>query len=432
MKNLINSIWPIGLSIFLLAGCSSGSSSKGDPVSIDNKIEIKESSLERNFNPTVETNQTNILVKNNNTFAFNMFKELQKDENENIFFSPYSISQALVMTYAGAKDNTKTQMASALHFDENDSKLHNTFNALDLHLNHSDENYTLSVANAIWPQKDFRFLESYLDTIKVNYGAKVRLMDYVNNTENSRKIINDWVEEKTHDRIKDLIPEGSISADTRLVLTNAIYFKGKWQKEFDKELTKDETFTLEDNSTIQTPLMHQIESFLYVENVNFQAIELPYKQDKSSMLVILPAKGKFQEVLTDINSTFDIASTNLKYKRINLKMPKFEFTTGLYDLSKHFVELGMSDAFDGNLADFSNMSGQKDLVISKILHKAFIKVDEKETEAAAATGVIANGTSIPILEEPIDLFVDRPFILFIKDQMTNQILFIGIIKKPKS
>ncbi len=431
MKKLISAILPIGLSIFLVAGCSSSSSSEVDPVSIESKIEMKESSLERNFNPVVDTNQTKALIKNNNDFAFDMFRELQKDQNENIFFSPYSISQALVMTYAGAKESTKTQMASALHFDANDSILHNAFNALDLHLNHSDENYTLSVANAIWPQKDFTFLESYLDNIKVNYGAKVRLMDYVNDTEGSRKIINDWVEEKTHDRIKDLIPEGSISANTRLVLTNAIYFKGKWQKTFDKELTKDETFTLEDNSTIQTPLMNQIDNFPYIENENFQAIELPYKQNRSSMLIILPTKGKFQEVLADINTTFDITSTNLEYKRVNLKMPKFEFTTGLYNLSRAFMQLGMSDAFDPNLADFSNMTGDKSLVISKILHKAFIKVDEKETQAAAATGVIAEITSAPIIEEPVDMFVNRPFILFIKDQTNNQILFMGIIKNPK-
>ncbi len=434
MKNLFSTILPIGLSILLFTGCSNSNNSPTTDTqeSIESKIDSIESNLQRSLTPNVDLNQTKELIQNNNIFAFNMFKELQKENNENIFFSPYSISEALVMTYAGAKGETKSQMASALHFDANDSKLHNSFNALDLHLNQSDENYTLSVANAIWPQKDFVFLSSYLDTLKVNYGAKIRLMDYKTNPEGSRQIINGWVEKKTHDRIKDLIPEGSIEENTRLVLTNAIYFKGKWQKEFDKDHTKEDIFTLEDNSTIQIPLMNQTEYFSFNQNENFQAIDLLYKGDKSSMVIILPREGKFQEVLKDINNSFESVIKNWNRKKVNLKMPKFEFTTDVYDLQKPFVELGMVDAFDPNLADFSGITGTKELVISKIVHKAFIKVDEKETEAAAATGVIANVTSVPISVDPIDMFIDRPFIFFIKDQTNDQILFIGIMKNPKS
>lgn len=389
-------------------------------------FEVAGSKLNRDLNPSVSQTQLTELANNNNDFAFDMFSKLQTSESGNIFFSPYSISEALVMTYAGAKGDTKTQMASVLNFNADDTALHNSFNALDLHLNHTEDNYKFSVANSLWAQKDYKFLDSYLDTIKVNYGADVSLLNFAE-SEKSRGIINSWVEDKTHQKIKNLIPQGVLSHNTKLVLTNAVYFKGQWIDKFEESATKEGTFTLLDASTKQTAFMYQAKEFFYSENTNYQAVNLPYIGDRTSMLVVLPKNGKFNEVLTNVKDTYQDILQNLTSKDVGLKMPKFEFTTGIYELNQHFQTLGMVQAFD-SAADFSGMTGDDDLYIKSILHKAFIKVDETGTEAEAATAVVVNDKFGGVLD-PIEMLVNRPFIFFIKDVKSGQVLFMGVVKE---
>ena len=425
-KILRSTLFSTGLALLLIGCNDSSSTTKPTP----DTTEVTESKLTRELNPQATIEQQKELAKNNNDFAFDMFAKLQETQKGNLFFSPYSISEALVMTYAGAKGETKSQMATALHFDSDESKLHTTFNALDLHLNYNSDDYTLSVANSLWPQKDYTFLKSYLDTIKLNYGADLKLLDYANDTDGSRQTINRWVEEKTEDRIKNLIPKDSLSPLTRLVLVNAIYFKGQWIDKFEAYNTKDETFTLEDGSTITTPLMQQSSHFKYSESETYQSIELNYEGFRTSMVVVLPKEGLTLNLYNDIKESYNKIIDEATSKKVNLKLPKFEFATDVYNLKKPFKALGMIDAFGDN-ADFSAMTGRPELSIGKIVHKAFIKVDENGSEAAAATAVIMAPTSMPpVEEEPVDMFVNRPFIFFIKDRESGQILFMGVIKEP--
>jgi serpin B len=389
---------------------------------------ITQSNLKRDLSPQASKQQIKTLTLNNNKFAFKMFEKLHKPEVENLFFSPYSISEALVMTYAGAKGETKNEMADVLHFEENDDLLFKSFNALDLDLSFDDGNYTLSVINALWPQKNYEFLDSYLDTIMVNFGAKLRNLDYANKPEESRIIINDWIEDKTKQRIKDLIPKKSITPLTRFVITNAIYFKAKWRKEFSKHITKEEDFTNINGQIKKVFMMNQDEQFKYKESDIYQVAEFPYKKDKSSMLIVFPKEGKYEQVIQNLESVYADSLDLSLYHHLDVKMPKFEFTTKNYSLVKHFKELGMVKAF--NDANFSNMSDKENLQISEIIHKAFIKVDEEGSEAVAATTVLLKVTGgVVTLDKPIKFHLNRPFIFFIKDQKSDQILFMGTFTK---
>ena len=425
MRHIATIFLPIGLSFILLTGCTEDS--KNDTSSNSN-ITTLESNLTRNLTPEVSHDELLTLADSNNQFAFTLFDKLYDNETGNIFFSPYSITEALAVVYAGANGDTKTEMASVLNFDINqEEQLHNRFNGLDLHLNQNDENYTFEVANAMWPQKDFPVLDSYLNTIKVNYGANVKTLDYVNQTEASRIAINNWVEEKTHERIKDIIPKGEIDETTLLVLTNAVYFKGRWQSEFYEDDTKNATFTAEDGSTHEIAFMNQRELYYqYFKTDNYQAINVPYQKNRSSMLIILPDEGAFSNAINNIERIYRQTQENMTSKNIALKMPKFEFHTPLYNIKEYLKMLGMNQPFLAS-ADFSNLSNTT-LKIDAVLHKAFIKVDEKGTEATAATVVIdANVTKPP---EPIVFNINRPFIFFIKDTLSGQILFMGVMRTP--
>ena len=425
MRHIATIFLPIGLSFILLTGCTEDS--KNDTSSNSN-ITTLESNLARNLAPQVSHDELLTLADSNNQFAFTLFDKLYDNETGNIFFSPYSITEALAVVYAGANGDTKTEMASVLNFDINqEEQFHNRFNGLDLHLNQNDENYTFEVANAMWPQKDFPVLDSYLNTIKVNYGANVKTLDYVNQTEASRIAINNWVEEKTHERIKDIIPKGEIDETTLLVLTNAVYFKGRWQSEFYEDDTKNATFTAEDGSTHEIAFMNQRELYYqYFKTDNYQAINVPYQKNRSSMLIILPDEGAFSNAINNIERIYRQTQENMTSKNIALKMPKFEFHTPLYNIKEYLKMLGMNQPFLAS-ADFSNLSNTT-LKIDAVLHKAFIKVDEKGTEATAATVVIdANVTKPP---EPIVFNINRPFIFFIKDTLSGQILFMGVMRTP--
>ncbi len=416
------------LAIGIFIGCSSNkSASINDGITESTDFPVASSKLSRNLNPKVTNRELKKLATDNNSFAFNMFSKLYETESGNLFFSPYSISEALVMTYAGAKGNTKTEMANVLNFNGDEVVLHNSFNALDLHLNHEEDSYILSVANSLWAQKDYSFVKSYLDGIKVNYGANISLLNFAD-SEKSRETINSWVSNKTHQKIKDLVPIGALNDKTKLVLTNSVYFKAQWLHNFIDSYTKDATFNLLDGTTKQTPFMSQARNFLYSQTDNYQAIDLPYVGERTSMLVILPKENKFQDVVTDIKNIYKQILVDLNESAVHLKMPKFEFTTGVYTLKDHFKALGMIEAFDSG-ADFSGMSSMNDLYIEEILHKAFIKVDEKGTEAAATTSVVINEKFGGVFD-PIEMLIDRSFIFFIKDLKSEQILFAGVVKDP--
>jgi serpin B len=384
--------------------------------------------------PKVPETDLKGLVDGNNEFAFNLYQSLMKEEG-NIFYSPYSISLALAMTYAGALGDTEQQMADTLRFKLSQDRLHPAFNGLDIELESrgkgaqgkDEEGFRLHIVNAIWGQKDYHFIPAFLDVLAENYGAGLRTLDFANSPEESRLIINDWVSEQTEGRIEDLIPQGMIDILTRLVLTNAIYFNAAWDYPFNEKATEDGPFYLLDGSKIDVPMMSQAESFGYAEGNNYQAVELPYDGNELSMIVLVPNRGQFGVFEGSLNtSRVKAIIDDLKQKQVNLTMPKFEFESE-FDLSETLAAMGMPIAFS-TAADFSGMTGGRDLYISDVVHKAFVSVDEAGTEAAAATAVIMKLTAAPA--EPVEMKVDRPFIFLIRDIQTDTILFLGRVVDP--
>ena len=403
-----------------------------------------QSDKQRITSPVTSQADLAALVTGNNAFALDAYQTIKGDGN--MFFSPYSISIALAMTYAGARNSTEQQMADTLHFTLPQDRLHPAFNSLDLELSRrgigakgkDDKGFRLNIVNAIWGQEDFTFLKDYLDTLAENYGAGIRLLDFKNAPEPSRVTINDWVSDQTEGRIKDLISRGVINAGTRLVLTNAIYFNAAWQNAFEKGDTSDDTFHLLNGGEVTVPMMHQTERFTYDEGADYQAVQLPYDGRELSMVVLLPKEGRFTAVESSLDAAaVDAIVQNLSSKEVQLAMPKWEFTSS-FGLSSALKDMGMPVAFapplfDGcspGSANFLGMDGYCDLFISDVVHKAFIAVDETGTEAAAATGVIVGVTSVPMPEETVIMTVDRPFIFLIRDIETGTILFLGRVLNP--
>jgi len=374
-------------------------------------------------------------IKGNNKFALKLFHNLSKNSDENIFISPYSISTALAMTYGGAKGKTKEQMRKALFLSEDDLVLNNSFQYLIQSINelgNSNDNLELKTANAIWVDRSFKINEKYEELIRSKYFSEINGMDFANKPENSRIKINNWASENTENKINNLIPEGLISEETRLVLTNAIYFLADWQNQFKKRYTTKADFYLSSGKKIKIKMMYQNEHFRYTENEKMQIIELPYKNDRLSMLIFLPRStdsNNFDSLLT-INS-LNKNIQDLKTEKVRLFLPKFKFTyfSSLNDILK---EMGMKDAFTER-ADFSgiNKNKQEKLMISNVLHKAYIDVTETGTEAAAATAVTMKLTSALPTKKPIVFKADHPFIFIIWDDQTEQILFIGKLKHPE-
>jgi len=387
--------------------------------------------------PAVSQTDEATLVAGNDAFAFDVYKYLRAGDG-NIFFSPYSLSEVLAMTYGGARGNTEKEMAAALEFQLPQDKLHLAFDALDLALasrgqgakGKDQQPFRLHVVNAIWGQTGFDFLPSYLELLAENYGSGLRILDFQKNPESSRVAINNWVAQQTEQKIKDLIPEGSITDMTRLVLTNAIYFNAAWLNQFDKNSTKPGDFTLKNGSKVSVPMMHEQESFNYSSGDGYQVVELPYDGNELSMVILLPDQGKFDSFeasLTGQSVTGIIQG--MKSRTVQLSMPKFT-TEQSFGLKSALTSLGMKDAFAPGLADFSGMDGKKDLYIQDVVHKAFIAVDEAGTEAAAASGVIVGTTAVP--SDIVKLDINRPFIYLIHDIQTGTILFLGRVMNPST
>ena len=414
-----------------LAGCAGGSGAVGDrPTS-----KVVASEKERVIAPDVTAADVADLAESNSAFAFDLYQVLRRTEG-NLFYSPHSISVALAMTYAGARSDTELQMTETLRFVLPQEHLHPAFNSLDQELarrgegaeGKDEKGFRLNVVNAIWGQAGFGFLDEFLDVLAENYGAGLRVLDFVKEPEQSRVTINDWVSDQTEGRIEDLIPAGVIDTVTRLVLTNAIYFNAAWAYPFTPELTDDGPFHLLDGGEVTVPMMRQQDSLAFLDGGSLQAVELPYDGMELSMVILVPNTGEFERFEESLDASRVNAILNdLQYGKVALAMPKFEFDDS-FMLADALVELGMVDAF-GPGADFSGMTGDRELFISDVIHKAFVSVDEAGTEAAAATAVVMKLTA-EMPEEPVEVTVDRPFIFLIRDIQTGAVLFVGRVLDP--
>ncbi len=362
-----------------------------------------------------------------NGFAFDLYGRYAAGDG-NVLFSPYSISTALSMTYEGARGETADEMETVFGFLEDSSdrlpsvaRIYNT-------LNDADRDYALHTVNALWVQQGYPVVEDYIDAIEGYYGGDVNALDFVAEPEESRVTINHWVEERTNDRIKDLFPSGSIDADVRLVLTNAIYFKGDWLIEFDEEATGEEEFHVSPTETVTLDMMRlRGEAFNYAETGELQLLELPYTGEDVSMLILLPTEGSMAEVEAQLSpESLGEWIDSMEATAVNVQLPRFAFETK-YFMKEDLAEMGMPTAFTG-AADFSGMNAEDQLFIDKVIHQAFIEVNEKGTEAAAATGVSVKLTAA--VEPQITFNADHPFVFLIRDVDTGLIMFMGRVTDP--
>jgi serpin B len=419
----------ITIVLTILAGCACPGGGKPPGLSAQsNKARIK--------SPDVPAADQAELISGNNAFALDLYQYL-KDEEGNFFYSPYSISLALAITYAGARGETEQQMADTLHYTLSQDRLHPAFNWLDLELgsrgegakSKDGERFQLHIANTTWGQKDYAFLPEYLDTLAINYGAGMRLVDFVGDPEGSRVAINEWVSDQTEGRIQDLIPPDVIDSLTRLVLTNAIYFNGAWAEAFDETQTSDGVFHLPDGSQVTVPMMTHTASYGYAKGEGYQAVELPYDGGELSMVILLPDKDTFEAFENSLDAkTVDAAASGMMRQEATLTMPRFEIASD-FSLVDALATMGMPTAFSSG-ADFSGMDGTRELFIGEVLHKSFITVDEAGTEAAAATAVEMQLKGAAM--EPIGVTIDRPFFFFIRDIETGTILFVGRVVDPST
>jgi len=372
------------------------------------------------------------LARQNAAFALELYARL-KDRPGNLFFSPHSLSTALGMTYAGARGQTETQMAKVLKFARGPEPLHPAFRALQDSLNDPDQKrgFELQVANALWGQQGYAFLPDFLRLVEENYDGGLRQVDFRSATETARNTINAWVEEATRDKIKELLKQGVVDDRTRLVLTNAIYFKGDWANPFDKKLTSDRPFTVGPGRTVDTPMMRQTAEFRYMEDAQTQALELSYAGRALSMVALLPREtdglGALEADLAP--DRLNRRLQGLQTQRVSLFLPRFK-TTSEFSLVETLGAMGMADAF-GDRADFSGMNGRRDLFISAVVHKAYVDVNEEGTEAAAATGVAMSLKSM-VPSPPVVFRADHPFLFLIRHNPTGALLFLGRVVNPAS
>ncbi|MFZ2806679.1 MAG: serpin family protein [Desulfosalsimonadaceae bacterium] len=408
------------------------------------------SSLSYDAAPDYKASDMNAMIAGFSEFTVDFYHALRNDPakgGKNLFFSAYSIENALAMTWAGAKNQTAAQMATALNLTLPQDRFHPALNALNIDINSRDDQpppsgdaFALNLVNAVWSRIGYPFLPGYLDVIAENYNAGVRVLDFAGNPEPSRQTINQWVADQTHDKIKDLLPVGSISSFTAVVLTNAIYFKGSWYQKFDEALTAPGPFTRLDGTTVTAELMHRQDDTKYAHGDGFDVVELPYASpnfpeyaypQELSMLVIIPHAGEFAAVETSLDKArIDAIVSSLAMGTVAFTFPKFEFECET-KCKNILTGLGMGDAFDSSLADFSGMVNpvHSRPWIDEVYHKAFVAVDETGTEAAAATAVVMTDTAMPQI---VTISADKPFIFLIYDHITHAILFMGRVLDPES
>ena len=383
-------------------------------------------------NPQASAEAVRAAAASNNRFALALYQHLA-DTDGNLFFSPYSIYTALMMTYAGAAGMTAEQMKQALAVELPDSEIHAALNTLNLKLGQDSEfngkpAFAFNVANQLWGQKGFVLSEQFLNTLSAYYNADLKAVDFAD-SENARALINLWVAAQTNDRIKDLIPAGVLNALTRLVLTNAVYFKAAWMNQFDPALTSQGAFSLPDGSSAEVPMMHAERTMRAYVDEGLKAVELPYEGGTYSMVLLMPAQGSLPEFEKSLDAErFEAILNELSGAAVTLSMPKFKLESA-FGLSDAMKALGMVDAFEPGSADFSGMEATRSLYISDLLHKAYVDVNEEGTEAAAATAVVVGQTSMPAESYVIDF--DHPFLFFIRNIQTNTILFMGRLADPR-
>jgi serine protease inhibitor len=387
--------------------------------------------------PASSSDDVKAVAAGNNAFTADLYGKLVKAD-ENLFFSPYSISSALAMTYLGARGATADEMARTLHFTLRPGSLHPAYGALIRRLNSGGAggSFDLFVANRLWGQKGEKLLPVFLDDEEKYYGSKLVELDFRHNLEKSRITINTWVEQQTKDKIKELLARGTLLPDTPLVLTNAIYFKSAWAEAFDKKATRKEPFHVGKDKKVDVDMMHKVIQCRYGSMQDVALLEMPYTRHALSMIVLLPldiegirkleasltpdALGRMLAKLGDGDST--------PFQPVEVSLPKFK-TTGTFDLAATLQGMGMKSAF-GRGADFSGIDGGHSLFISKVIHKAFVDVDEQGTEAAAATAVVMARGCAPVKDKAITFRADHPFIFLIRHNESGAILFMGRFARP--
>lgn len=368
------------------------------------------------------------IVHSNSSFALDLYGKL-KNEQSNLFFSPWSISTVLAMTYAGARGDTGKEMSQVLQFNLDAEEIPPTFAKLIGELNgvRNKGNIQLSIANALWTDKNLKLLSSFVELARNNYHAEINYADFGGEPERARSQINNWVESQTNSKIKDLIKPGMLDSMTSLLLINAIYFKGNWTIRFEESNTRESDFWIDPGASVKVPMMTRLDHYKYMESDSIQMLEFSYKGNDLSMVVILP---KSKNGLSTVEASFNMENlsswlSGLKMHKVEVFLPKFKIT-GEFDLDDTLSSLGMPDAFNRKTADFSGIGGTKNLFISSAIHNAYVEVNEEGTEAAGASS-----TELQTLSMPIVFQADHPFIFLIRENRTGSILFIGRILNPK-
>jgi serpin B len=401
----------------------------GTPVCV--KPQTAQTLVERGWGTILSQKNKPVLTTRSdasNSFAFSLFSNLVKQDQNNVFFSPYSISDLFSMVYEGARGNTADEIQSVFHFIPDDTTRRNYAKTIDSELNNPHQEYKLDTANALWVQNDLPLLKNYVDMLQNYYSANATNLDFKNNSEGSRQIINHRVENKTNQKIKDLLPSGLITVQTRSILTNAIYFKGNWTNQFDGSETRDENFTTAEKKIVKIPMMTTLSNFKYFSDNDIQALEMPYKGGHLSMIVLLPKENDLRPFVESLSvEKLHQWKDKLAPEEVNVHMPKFTLDTK-YTLNDNLASMGMPSAFSPDAADFTGITGKKDLFISMVVHQAFVKVDEKGTEAAAATAGIFQTTATPLSKYTFR--ADHPFVFLIYDDQTGLILFMGQVLNP--
>ncbi|XP_075682817.1 serpin B6-like [Rhinoderma darwinii] len=391
------------------------------------------------------------LITSYNTFAVSMYKKLIEHDDKNIFFSPMSIASALTMIFPGTNGNTEFQMANVLNFRKASGKqgchsqtsdaiqiqnIPQVFDEFSTSINQSSDSYTMKTANRVFSEKSFQIIQQYSQLIEKYFQSEIQAVDFLQAAERSRKSINTWVEGQTDGKIKDILAPGSIDSLTKLVLVNAIYFKGNWEKKFPEENTEQRQFKMSKTKSKPVPMMFQKNKFniFYIEELETKVLELPYVNNELSMIILLPDEIK------DNSTGLEQLEKELSYEKlkdwtnadmmdkteVEIYLPRILLEEN-YDLKSYLTEMGLGDLFNADKADLTGISDKGNFYVSEIFHKAFVEINEEGTEAAAATAAIMMNRMLPIVEK---FHGDHPFLFLIKHNKTNTILFLGKFSSP--